>query len=59
MVLNLGGGPPDDKSSITLHTLDHNPNEFSSFLTGDLYRTHILFTDNCTNDTINKFDSDN
>jgi hypothetical protein len=59
MVLNLGGGPTDDKSSIALHTLDHNPNEFSSFLTGDLYRTHILFTDNCTNTTTNKSDSDN
>ena len=31
IVLNVGGGPTDDKPSITLHT-PQNPNEFSSFL---------------------------
>lgn len=31
IVLNVGGGPTDDKPSITLHTPLY-PNEFSSFL---------------------------
>ena len=31
IVLNVGGGPTDDKPSITLHT-PQNHNEFSSFL---------------------------
>src|SRR5919202_2613883 len=31
IVLNVGGGPTDDKPFITLHT-PQNPNKFSSFL---------------------------
>ncbi len=31
LVLNLGGGPTDDKPTISLHTPE-NPNEFSSFM---------------------------
>jgi lactoylglutathione lyase len=31
MVLNVGGGPTDDKPTVTLHT-PHNPNEVSSFM---------------------------
>ncbi|MDP9290412.1 MAG: VOC family protein [Thermoproteota archaeon] len=31
MVLNVGGGPTDDKPTVTLHT-PQNPNEVSSFV---------------------------
>jgi lactoylglutathione lyase len=31
LVLNLGGGPTDDKPTVTLHP-PQNPNEFSSFM---------------------------
>ena len=31
VILNVGGGPTDDKPTVTLRT-PHNPNEFSSFL---------------------------
>jgi catechol 2,3-dioxygenase-like lactoylglutathione lyase family enzyme len=31
MVLNVGGGPTDDKPTVTLHT-PQNPNEVSSFM---------------------------
>jgi lactoylglutathione lyase len=31
IVLNLGGGPTDDKPTVTLHT-PQNPKEFSSFM---------------------------